>query len=204
MEQDVRARLAQLIERDGASYAALSRMLRRNAAYLQQFVRRGTPRRLDERDRKLLAAYFRVGEAELGGNGGSGLAAIRRLDLEASAGPGATIGDERATGSMQLDPRLIEALRIDPAHAAMLHARGDSMEPTIHDGDQIVIDERDRAVGTVAAIFVLRLGDDLLVKRVLRDGAVFRVSSDNPAYPPLSAAAVDIVGRVVWLARTLR
>ncbi|MGC5075318.1 hypothetical protein, partial [Escherichia coli] len=56
---DPRARLAALIDGDTASYAALSRMLRRNDAYLQQYVRRGTPRDLAERDRALLAAYFR-------------------------------------------------------------------------------------------------------------------------------------------------
>lgn len=204
MEQDVRDRLALLIERDGASYAALSRMLRRNEAYLQQYVRRGTPRRLAERDRKLLAAYLRVDEAELGGTSGPVLAEVRRLDVEASAGAGAIVGDEGADGTMQLDPRLLETLRLDPRHAAMLRARGDSMEPSIRDGDQMIVDERDRAVGATPAIFVLRLDDDLLVKRVARAGRGFRVTSDNPSYPPRDADAVEIVGRVVWLARTLR
>lgn len=204
MDEAPRTRLALLIEQQGASYAALSRMLRRNDAYLQQYIRRGTPRRLAERDRKLLAAYFRVDEAELGGTAGPVLAAIRRLDVEASAGAGALVGDEVASGAMQLDPRLLEALRLDPAHAAMLRARGDSMEPTIHDGDQMIVDERDRTVGTTPAIFVLRLDGELLVKRVARDRASFRVLSDNPAYPPRVADAVEIVGRVVWLARTLR
>lgn len=204
MEQDVRDRLAQLIELHGASYAALSRMLRRNDAYLQQYVRRGTPRLLAERDRKLLAAYLRVDEAELGGAGGPVLAEVRRLEVEASAGPGAIVGDEAADGTMQLDPRLLETLRLDPRHAAMLRARGDSMEPAIRDGDQIIVDERDRAVAAAPAIFVLRLDGDLLVKRVARLDGGFRVTSDNPAYPPRDSAAVEIVGRVVWLARTLR
>ena len=204
MEEASRARLALLIEQHGGSYAALSRMLRRNEAYLQQYVRRGTPRRLAERDRKLLAAYFRVDEAELGGVAGPALAAIRRLEVEASAGPGALVGDEAASGAMQLDPRLLEALRLDPAQAAMLRARGDSMEPTIHDGDQMIVDERDRTVDRSPAIFVLRLDGELLVKRVARTGTGFRVLSDNPAYPPRAADTLEIVGRVVWLARTLR
>ena len=63
---DPRAALAAMVARSGASYAALSRLIGRNAAYLQQFVTRGSPRRLDERDRRLLAAYFGVGEHELG------------------------------------------------------------------------------------------------------------------------------------------
>ena len=62
----VRATLARLVEADGASLAALSRMIRRNEAYLQQFINRGTPERLAELDRLLLAQYFRIDERELG------------------------------------------------------------------------------------------------------------------------------------------
>lgn len=41
-------------------------MLRRNAAYLQQYVERGTPKVLAEDDRELLARHFNVDERELG------------------------------------------------------------------------------------------------------------------------------------------
>ena len=201
---DIRARLQALIEADGVSYAALSRMLRRNDAYLQQYVRRGTPRVLAERDRGLLAAYFRVDAAELGGPPTSPLATIRRIDVEASAGAGAFAGDDPSAAPMLLDPRLVEALRLDPDHAAMLRARGDSMEPTIADGDQIVVDERDTRITATPAIFVLRWEGALLVKRVARTAAGLHVASDNPAYPPFIAPSAEIVGRVVWLARVLR
>lgn len=198
-----RARLAALIEQDGASYAALSRMLRRNAAYLQQYVRRGSPRVLAERDRALLSAYFRIDAADLGG-AAMPMAAIRRLDIAASAGPGAFAEDDAVTGSMLLDPRLLDALRLRPDEASMLTARGDSMLPAIADGDTIVVDERDTNVTAVPAIFVLRHDGVLLVKRVTRAGAEFTIASDNSAYPPIATDAVEIVGRVVWLARTLR
>ncbi|PMZ87806.1 peptidase, partial [Pseudomonas sp. FW306-2-11AD] len=32
----------------------------------------------------------------------------------------------------------------------------------------------------------------------------YRIVSDNPAYPAITAASVDVIGRVVWLSRTLR
>ncbi|MEG3176004.1 S24 family peptidase [Sphingomonas sp. RB3P16] len=201
---DPRTRLAALIDADGASYAALSRMLRRNPAYLQQYVRRGTPRLLAERDRTMLAAYFRVDACELGGPPGLAMTPIRRFDLAASAGAGAFAGEDTRAADMLLDPRLLDALRLDPAHAAMLRARGDSMLPTIADGDQIVLDERDRRVTASPAIFVLRLDDMLLVKRVAARSGGFVVTSDNPAYAPVETAAVDVIGRVVWLSRALR
>ncbi|WP_426258510.1 S24 family peptidase [Sphingomonas sp. DC1600-2] len=201
---DPRARLAALIDGDTASYAALSRMLRRNDAYLQQYVRRGTPRDLAERDRALLAAYFRVDAAELGGPPSTPMATIRRLDVEVSAGPGAIANDDPGEADMLLDPRLLDDLRLRPASTAMLRARGDSMVPTIADGDQIVIDERDTRISESPAIFVLRRDGVLLVKRVAKVAEGFVISSDNPVYPPIRSTSVDVIGRVVWLSRTLR
>ena len=56
MTETPRDALDRLAQARGTSLAALSRMLGRNLAYLQQYVRRGTPRALPERDRRLLAA----------------------------------------------------------------------------------------------------------------------------------------------------
>ena len=45
-ESDGRTVLARLIEERGEDYAGLSRLIGRNAAYIQQFIKRGSPRRL--------------------------------------------------------------------------------------------------------------------------------------------------------------
>jgi hypothetical protein len=63
---EVRATLQRLVEERGDSLAALSRMVRRNDAYLQQFIKRGTPDRLPEDERRMLAMYFNIDERELG------------------------------------------------------------------------------------------------------------------------------------------
>src|SRR6185295_12669048 len=94
-----RAALQRLIDEKGEDYVGLSRLLGRNAAYIQQYIKRGTPRRLAEDDRRLLARYFGVDEAVLGGPAtapGGGLTPISRLDVGAAAGAGAFDGDERA------------------------------------------------------------------------------------------------------------
>ncbi len=60
-EEDVRRRLDELIRsRPGASYAAASRLLGRNHAYVQQFIRRGQPRRLSAADIRRLADWLDV------------------------------------------------------------------------------------------------------------------------------------------------
>src|SRR5215210_5568486 len=92
-ENDPRAQLERLIRERGEDYAGLSRLIGRNPAYVQQYIKRGTPKRLAEEDRRLLARYFGVEEALLGGPGPaardeSGLVSVTRLDVGASAGAG--------------------------------------------------------------------------------------------------------------------
>ena len=67
MVPEPRLVLERLCAERGEDFAGLSRMLGRNAAYIQQFVRRGVPKRLKEDERRKLARYFSVPEALLGG-----------------------------------------------------------------------------------------------------------------------------------------
>jgi phage repressor protein C with HTH and peptisase S24 domain len=200
---DPRATLATLVARSGASYAALSRLIGRNDAYLQQFVMRGSPRRLAERDRRLLAAYFGVAETDLGAEGDSTLAAVAvpRFDVAASAGPGALVDAEPRLGTLGLDPALLGRLSARPRDLSLIRAAGESMAPTILDGDELLVDRGDRRVRAAGAVFVVRLDDTLLVKRVSRADGRFRIASDNPAWPAIETATLDVIGRVVWLSR---
>ncbi|MGH6615435.1 S24 family peptidase [Sphingomonas sp.] len=209
---DPRAALDALVADSGESYAALSRMLRRNDAYLQQFVKRGTPRILAERDRKLLAAYFNVDETLLGGtpsssSSGAAMISVRRLDVAASAGPGGLVEDDKAIGDARFDRTLLDTLGIRTGKLAMIRAEGDSMNSLIEDGDQMLVDEGDRRTGPRGGIYVIRLDGALMVKRVSRSGDRVAIVSDNPAFPAIperGVGDVDVIGRVVWLSRSLR
>lgn len=65
-DDPARQRIQTLADESGRSLAYLSGVIGRNAAYLQQYLRQGTPSVLPEMDRRLLAAYFDVDETELG------------------------------------------------------------------------------------------------------------------------------------------
>ncbi len=67
MLNDPRVVLERLCTERGEDFAGLSRMLGRNPAYIQQFVRRGVPKRLGEAERRKLARYFSIPESLLGG-----------------------------------------------------------------------------------------------------------------------------------------
>lgn len=45
--EDARRALDELIQKRGVNYSSISRLLGRNAAYIQQYIRRGSPRRRD-------------------------------------------------------------------------------------------------------------------------------------------------------------
>ncbi len=63
---DPRVRLLELAGSRGISLSRLSALIGRNSTYLQQFVRKGSPRKLEESDRRTLARFLGVAEAELG------------------------------------------------------------------------------------------------------------------------------------------
>ena len=200
-----RSALAALIAESGESYAALSRLIGRNDAYLQQFVTRGSPRELAERDRALLARYFGVAEARLGGPELAGLVPIERLDVGASAGPGGLVEGEARRRPGALDPVLLRQLGVRPAAASMIRVAGESMAPTLADGDEILVD-RDRCrLAARPSLYVLRLDGAVMVKRLRALGAEIEVLSDNPDFAPRLCRAedVDVIGRVVWLSRSL-
>lgn len=218
---DPRAALDALIHEKGEDYASLSRMLGRNAAYIQQFIKRGTPRRLAEEDRRLLARYFRVEEAVLGGpsasggagasssaRGGGGLVRVPRVSVDASAGPGAIAQEERPVGALGFDPLWLRRQGLDPAMLSVIAVVGDSMVPTLGDGDDILVDRADAGARLRDGIYVLRVDDALWVKRVAMNpaGRRFTIRSDNPAYPAwpdCDPADVAVIGRVVWFGRRL-
>jgi phage repressor protein C with HTH and peptisase S24 domain len=191
--------------------AGLSRLLGRNAAYIQQFIKRGVPRRLDPDDLQLLARYFGVSVAQLGGRGGGGdeLVRVPRLDVRASAGPGALGEGESAVAHIAFDPAWLRRLSgARPADLSFIRVQGDSMAPTLADGDDILVDRGDGAERLRDGIYVLRRDDALLVKRLAVSPAArtVTVKSDNPAYPEwrdCDLATLELIGRVVWAGRRI-
>jgi phage repressor protein C with HTH and peptisase S24 domain len=210
MEMDAaRRRLLALAEERRVSLSSLSRLIGKNASYLQQFLRKGSPRKLEENDRAVLARFFGVTEDQLGGSQEKsatlasardvGWVDVRRLPLHASAGPGATVGEEDAIGSFRFSQRWLRDQGLQPDRLSAITVRGDSMEPTLRDGDEILVDAtlRNRRDG----IHVVKLDGALVVKRLdtSRPGRVVLLS-DNEVYPPIDCAhdEVEVIGRVVW------
>ncbi len=200
-----REKLADLVREGGNSLAGLSRMLGRNPTYLQQYITKGSPRKLEEDDRRKLAEFFGVPESELGGpeeksyDTNRDWVEVQRLSVDASAGPGAAPGAERGFDAFRFSRKWLREHGLDPANLSAIRVVGDSMVPLLREGDDLLVDCRPG--GFRDGVYVVRFDGNLLVKRVASQGkGQFSLLSQNLAYPPISVSAdeIDIIGRVVW------
>ena len=206
---DSRTRLLELATARGISLARLSELIGRNQTYLQQFIRKGSPRKLEEGDRRTLARFFGIDEVELGAPEDISFAAaparrgewvdVPRLALGASAGPGLLPTEELPIGAFRFSARWLREQGLDPAMLSAIRVEGDSMEATLRDGDEILVDRTPRPLRD--GIHVVRTGDALLVKRLdLASPGRIALVSDNPAYRTIELESddVQVIGRVVW------
>jgi phage repressor protein C with HTH and peptisase S24 domain len=214
MLPDPRLVLERLCAERGEDFAGLSRMLGRNAAYIQQYVRRGVPKRLKEEERRKLARYFSVPETLLGGPPESerapvGLVSVKRHPVSVSAGPGAVVTEELGKPYFAFEERWLKALTpSQPSKLSIVRVEGDSMAPTLNAGDDILVDLGDCMERLRDGIYVLRIDDAVVVKRLALNPTARRVTvqSDNPAYPDWPDCSLDeikCIGRVIWSGRRI-
>jgi phage repressor protein C with HTH and peptisase S24 domain len=134
---------------------------------------------------------------------------VARYDIEASAGDGAEVHSEQVVDYLAFRRDWVTAQGLKPDDLALIEALGDSMEPTVMDGDLVLVDLSRREISR-PGVYVLRRDSTLLTKRLeLRwDAPGVVVRSDNPAYQDqvlsdAEAEQLQVLGRVVWLARRL-
>lgn len=96
-------------------------------------------------------------------------------------------------------------LGCNPANLVMVDAYGESMEPTISDGDTLLVD-RSRRDLKQDGVYVLRFGDELFVKRTQYQMGRVLIISDNAKYESyyFDESAGKCFGRVVWKAGKMR
>jgi phage repressor protein C with HTH and peptisase S24 domain len=129
-------------------------------------------------------------------------------EIQASAGHGATSNREQAADDIIMfrEDWIRYELGARPQDLLLIRVHGDSMEPTLRAGDVILVDgsaSRPNREG----IYVLRLGDALLVKRLqVLPGRKIRVTSDNATFESWmidvdANTDATILGRVIWSGR---
>jgi phage repressor protein C with HTH and peptisase S24 domain len=218
----VRTRVLKLIQDRKTDLKHASLAIGRNAAYLHQFIFRGSPKVLSEDVRDALAEHLRIEpdtlrhkqvpprkprskpeeQAEQDTPSGKpripeGFSLIAEIDVRASAGPGAVHeGLEEAKETWVFPDRIIRhEFRARPADLRMITVDGDSMEPLLSPGDRILLDTSQR-IPVPPGIFVIWDGMGLVAKRVEHvpssDPPKIVVRSVNPEYPTYELTGEEV------------
>ena len=135
---------------------------------------------------------------------------LPRYDVRAAAGAGAVVHSEQIVDWLAFKAEWVRRkLGLNLRDLFLLEALGDSMVPTIYDGDLILVNGGITKVKD-NSIYVLGVDGELSVKRIQRqlDGTLI-VMSDNDRYKPETvpadrAASLRIIGHVVWSGGLIR
>lgn len=129
-------------------------------------------------------------------------------DVKVSAGDGRLIEEEPIKTMLAFRADWLRRQGLQPSHLALVYVEGDSMYPTLQEGDLLLLDTSKRT--PVGGVYVIQIEGELRAKRIQRlvDGSV-RISSDNPAYaeerlPAGEVGKLQVIGRAVWKCGALR
>ncbi|WP_417345759.1 XRE family transcriptional regulator [Ferrimonas sp.] len=133
-------------------------------------------------------------------------ALIDGFHASVSTGHGTSWDNEPVRRKLAFRKKWLSYRKLQPESLKVVFAKGDSMEPTIHSGDSILVDVSIQTLSD-GSIFVLSLGGDLYAKRLSRrfDGGI-EIISDNKEYdkqivPADELEQLDIIGKVVWIGK---
>lgn len=136
----------------------------------------------------------------IAGLGGGGISAV-----EVSASNGITFASEVVRDHWRLPDWMLNRMNVRASHVAAFPTRGDSMEPTIKDGDVVFVDTRHRVPSPPGVYALADEFGGVVVKRLEvtsrpgSDVTTVRVSSDNPRHldRELNLDEIQIIGAYV-------
>ncbi|XAI96281.1 putative peptidase S24-like protein [Microcystis phage Mae-JY29] len=130
---------------------------------------------------------------------------LPQLEIGYSMGGGSVFADYAQTAMIPFPREWIRPM-IRGTFSDLFVARGDgdSMMPTLLDGDVVIIDTSQKTITQQDRLWCLSYGDLGMIKRVRvqPDGGIL-IISDNPAVENFTAydQEVHTIGRVIWIGR---
>ena len=126
---------------------------------------------------------------------------IEVSDIETAAGRGITVAGQGVKSMIKFPSDWLDDHGLKASECRLISVKGESMEPTLADGCSILIRlTRGRRNGR---IYVIRIGDELVVKRTVRsDEAGWMLVSDNPDKDKFPTQPwpedATVIGEVKW------
>ena len=136
------------------------------------------------------------------------LAILPEYEIGYSMGGGASLAEQyEQTGIVPFSRSWLRSLMGGTIHDLFVaRGDGDSMEPTLKDGDIILIDTSQQMIRKQDRIWAVLYGDLGMIKRVRRTPAgSYLLLSDNPTVPPVEChdGEMQVIGRVCWIGRNI-
>lgn len=128
------------------------------------------------------------------------------FDVQASAGMGSDVVAEGVEDYFAFNKSFLSRqLNVSGDELVFVTISGDSMLPTLHDGDRVLVDMSQKLVNH-EGLYLLQSESGLMAKRLSDHQGSLRVVSDNPEFEnrTIEASARDanpIAGKIVWCAR---
>ena len=129
---------------------------------------------------------------------------VERFDVKLSAGPGTDGNNARPLAPVAFRRDWLRDMYLTAKECIVTGISGDSMSPTLADGDLVLVDRRPQPQLSFAQLYALiDVDGQIRVKRIAPIDEGFILYSDNTEYGPEArmgedAAALRIIGRVVW------
>lgn len=138
---------------------------------------------------------------------GADFASIPRIDAALAAGAGAENHSDAVIETLAFRRDWLNKNHVSPAAARLVRVAGDSMAPTLLDGDMVMIDTSRTSVRS-GRVYAFRDHGETRVKRIeLADEQTVILRSDNTGHPvEIRKVGQDddfqILGQVVWSGHT--
>lgn len=129
---------------------------------------------------------------------------VPMLSARPKAGSGGLETDSEFMGWYSFKRNFLER-KGNPLKMYLFRVVGDSMEKTLLEDDVVLVDTSQAGIVT-GKIFLIRLGPELMVKRLETRPGMVKVISDNDHYSPIEITSADsqdmeIFGKMVWSCR---
>ena len=95
----------------------------------------------------------------------------------------------------------------NPEKMTLIRISGDSMYPTLHSGDLVLVDHEKKNIDSQGGIYAITIGEEIMIKRLqsLPFKRKIKVIIDNKIYGSYEVNPEDIIinGKVIWIGREL-
>lgn len=206
----IRAHIDELIRQKGKKYRSLSLSIGKNEAYLHQFINKGSPLRLPEEQRRKLAQILEVDEQEL-----TDIQLPKTLEpicshkqtalIEMISSSKAPNSPQDTTGFWSLPfSDFSNITSSSPQSVKMLRVCGDSMSPTLKEGDFVLADFSNNFFNA-DGLYLISSAGSLFVKRLQQlSSSELMIISDNINYKNITQPLkkIDIAGKIILILRS--